>query len=231
MEYEIDVRKYTLAVLHRWRWVALCIVIAASTAAGLTYSLPPYYRAQASALIQIRQTGSQVGLNSPVLNLETIDAGARRQALQALATSPAIEARLPEDLLQRIAPPRYKPGQLYSEDHINTELQGDLLIIAARARTAQQAKELADAWTRTFVDYANQLYTDGHSEVKLVGEALLPYQPEPTGLIRNTLLAAFGGALLGMLLALGAEITGVLRADRRRIVQSNQPVTHPSPSR
>jgi capsular polysaccharide biosynthesis protein len=229
MEYEIDLRKYIAAILQRWRWIILCTLVAAISAAGLTYIQPRYYTAEAAVLMQIRQTGSQVGLNGPILSIETIDIGARRQGLVALANSSAIEARLPTNVIQNVAPSKYRPGQLVGE-HITGHINGDLLVISARARTAEQAKELADAWAATYVSYVNELYTDEHSSVQLASNALLPYKPDSLGLVRNTVLASIGAALLSIVAALLIEIIGVPPLARNRRVRTDQPATHPSPS-
>lgn len=200
---EIDLRPYLTAIAERWRWLVFVAVLGAVVAVIISILQPKTYTASASVLVFIRQTGAQVGgVGDPVMSLETIDVGSRRQGLVALAKSDAIEAQLPPDVLQRVAPPDYKPGQLIEDKTIKVRSDGDLIIISASAHSPAQAKELTNAWTQAYVAYINKLYTDQHSQVQLASEALLPIKPSNPPLSLFIAVGTLAGALTGVLVAM-----------------------------
>jgi uncharacterized protein involved in exopolysaccharide biosynthesis len=216
-EYDdIDLRPYLVAVARRWYWVVGVALLAALLAAGISNQLPKAYTATSSVLLFIRQTGSQVGANDPLVRIETIDVAARRQGLLALAGSSAIETQIAPADLQRVAPAHYTPGTL--TERITITSDGDLLTIAAVAPTPEQAQALADIWASTFVSYADTLYTDEHSEVQLAGKALLPTTPSEPQIARNVISAGLLGSLLAtlgiMLWAITRRSTTRQRANR-----------------
>jgi uncharacterized protein involved in exopolysaccharide biosynthesis len=205
-EYDdLDLRPYLVAVARRWYWVLGVALLAALLAAGVSSQLPKAYTASSSVLLFIRQTGSQVGTNQPLLRIETIDITARRQGLLALAHSPAIETQIAPADLQRVAPANYRPGMLSSR--IAIEADGDLLTISAVAPTPEQAQALADIWATTFVSYADTLYTDEHSQLQLVGKALRPLAPSEPQVQRN---AIFAGLLGGVFATAGIVLWAVV---------------------
>lgn len=229
MEYEIDLRRYLSAILRRWSWIIAAALIAAITAAGVSSLLPKKYTATATILMLIEQTRMQVGPTAPMMSVEAIDAGSRRQGLLTLAQSTTIEAKLPPDVVKRVTSVGYRPGMLVQRKQLEATANGDLVEISATAPSAAQAKELADAWATTYVNYANSLFTDQHSNVQLAGAAVLPWKPTSPSVVVNTLLAAVAGAMLGILAALIAEIAGItVGLPRRR--QREQLAKRPSPS-
>lgn len=213
MEYEIDLAAYGRAVLRRWYWVILATVLAAALAVGVSLVLPKTFTATAPVLALVRQTGSQVGVNQPILNIETIDVGARRQGLLALAQSETIATRIAPETLQQVGVAGYKPGQLVQR--IEVTANGDLLEIRARAATPEQAQLLADTWASTYVAYVGQLYTDEHSSVQLAGSAALPYRPSSPRVALNAALASGAALLLASIAAIISELTGFTLLRRR----------------
>lgn len=231
MEYmEIDLRRYIDAIRKHGYWIALLTLAAALGTAALTMTKQRTYVATATVLTIVRQTSSQLGTDDSLLSLESIDMNARRHGLLILAQSDAVEARLPADVVQRVVPNDYKPGMMVTDGQVEAAPQGDLIEITATAAEPELAKELADAWAQTFVDYVEPLYTDEHSEVKLASTAVLPYRPEATGLVRNTLLAGAAGLLLGVGLALLLELMRKPALSRRQ-GEGERIIGEPSPSR
>ena len=230
MEYEIDLRRYVLAVVRRWPLILLMGLLAAAIAAGWTFTRPTEYLASSSVLLIITETGAQVGTNEPLLEIQTIDPDARRASLSALAQSRAIEAALPPDVVQAIAPANYKPGMFIQSGWLRFAIQGDLLEITAAGNTPENAKALADAWADTFVEYATPLYTDQHSEIKRATSAVLPFEASGQSLVRNTVLAGLFGILLGIVASLLLELTSS-RAKLPRRAENDRMVSEPSPTR
>lgn len=225
---DIDLRPYVIAIVRRWPWIIGAALLAGLLAVGVTSMLPKTYTATASVLMFIRQTGSQVGSAEPILSIETIDVNSRRQGLLGLAENSAIEARIPPDVLARVTPPDYKPGMIVERDYINITANGDLLTVTARAETPQQAQELANVWASTYVDYTKTLYTDQHSNVTLVGNAVLPFEPSGPNAVRNAVVAALLaaiGAVAGIVLI---ELTGARLALPQRRAGRKPSAEYPS---
>ena len=236
-EYDdIDLRPYLIAIARRWYWIVVGALVAALIAAGISAQLPRAYTATASVLMFIRQTGSQVGTNEPLVRIETIDITARRQGLLALVQNSAIETQIKPDDLQRVAPAGYVPGSLTQQ--IATDADGDLLTIAATAASPEQAQALADIWASTFVSYADTLYTDEHSQMQLAGKALLPTQPSSPQVLLNIGAAGLIGgiavtAIILLLTLLRPATHAIRRKDRQTAARgrnSAQPITRVSAS-
>lgn len=231
MEYEIDLRKYAVAILRRWRLIVLAAIVSAGIALGLSLVLPKTYTATASALIFIRQTGSQLGTNEPLLNIETIDVGSRRQGLVALASSETIEAQLPPHVVQQATPPNYRPGMLVRSGLIEVGLNGDLINITAKGSTPSQAKTLVDAWMNTYIAVVDQFYTDEHSTVRLAGEAIAPYQAASPRIGINTITAGIAGVILGTIMVLLLELMGLDRSVKSKTPVQSKSAGSPSLTR
>jgi uncharacterized protein involved in exopolysaccharide biosynthesis len=227
---ELDLRPYLQGIARRWRWIIGIAALTAITAAVASLVLPVTYTASSSVLLLIRQTGSQIGINQPLVSVETIDTASRRQGLLALAKSDAVEAALPPEVLRNITGGTYKPGQLVQENRIDVRAEGDLLIISAEARTPEQAKALADAWSTTYVEYAKRLYTDDHSRVQLASSALVPLEPSNPKLMLNVVAAGLAGAFFAILAFTLEVATGVTIPARGRAKQQERVVKYPSPS-
>ncbi len=230
MENNFDGLKFVLDVLKRWPLILLATVIAGLTAFGASMMLPETYTAKSVVLLFVRQTGSQLGVNEQLINVETIDAGAGRVGLVALAQSDTIEAQLPADVIQRIAPAKYKPGVFVENDQISVQSQGDLLEITATGATPEQAKELADAWAATYINLIRSLYTDEHTRVEPVSNALLPLGPSGPPIIRNTLVGSLGGFLFGLTVAMIITLF-IPKAVVPQRVRAERPTSQPSPTR
>ena len=154
MEDELDLRPYFRAIVRRWRWIVLPMLIAAAVAGVMAVSRPTSFMATGSVLV--RPIRSQVTLDDRFVTSEEIDDASRRKALLALARSSNIEALIPPETLTRLVGHDYRVGEL--TDRITVEAEGDLIMITAVAPLAEQARELADVWASGFVTYATQLH-------------------------------------------------------------------------
>ncbi len=225
---DISLWPYVSAILRRWPLILATALLGAIVGITLSAVMPEKYQATAAVVVLIRQTGSQAGANQPFLSVETIDVGSRRQGLQALADSDMIEAQLPPAIISQVAPAKYKPGKLTKS--IDTRLDGDLLTIRAVASSAEQAKLLADTWASTFVSYAQPLFADRHTELRLAGDAIVPYEPYSPNMIQNTLLGVLSGLTLGVLLAFIVNMTGFSLPTALRRQHPKSPAQSPSPT-
>jgi capsular polysaccharide biosynthesis protein len=226
---DFSMSPYIAAVLRRWYVIMAAMLLLGIFAGVLSLILPRSYQATASVLILIQQTGSQFGTNQSILSIETIDTAARRQGLIALAEDNAIETKLPADVVQQVAPKDYRMGQLV--DVIEVSVYGDLLRISAKASTPEGAQALANAWTATYVDYVQTLYTDPHSQIRLAGSAVLPYEPSEPKILRNIVLGLIAGVILGVASALLFELFGQnWRILRRAGSSSTRTSATPSPT-
>lgn len=225
---DIDLRPYVVAIIRRWPWIVGAVLLAVAVSAGLTSMLPKTYTATAAVLVFIRQTGSQVGTNDPVLNIETIDVGSRRQGLLALAESEAIESRIAPDVLAQVAPDNYQPGMLVEHQHVTIEANGDLIAITADGQTPQQAQTLANAWATTYVDYVKTLYTDEHSSIQLASSALPPFEPSAPSIGRNAVIAGLLAAIGSISLIVLLQLTRTSIALPQRAAGREQAANYPS---
>lgn len=226
---EIDIHPYLAEIVRRWYWIILGVLLTALPAAALLLLQPPTYSATSSVLMLIRQTGSQIGLNQPLVSVETIDVGARRQGLLALSRNTAVESRLPQDVIDRIALANYRPGMFIQQNLIQVRADGDLINISAEATSPEQAKLLADAWATTYVEYVGTLYNDDHSQIQLASQAVLPFEPNGPQVVRNTLIAAVLGALVSLFVIIIQTFFATQRAQPSRPPRE-QPAHYPATS-
>lgn len=207
MEYdEINLRPYLASVGRRWHWIVIGAVLTCIVAAGVSLLLPKEYEATASLLVLIRESNIGIGPDGPLSTIETIDAQSRRQGMVALATSDAIESRLPQDFVATLDVDGYRPGRLLQDKRVQAYQNGELISFLATGPTAEEAQQLANTWARSFNDYARELYNDELVTITLASEALLPLQPASPNIIGNVLLGFALGALLGLGLAMLASV-------------------------
>lgn len=158
MEQEIDLRPYLQAVVRQWRLIVGVTALAALAAALITISLPRQASARGDVLLIAR---------SPQLTLDArfVDRDAtmvtnsinQRQALVDLASSSELEARVAAQL--GIA--EYEPGALLGR--ISVASRSDLLQIEATGDTPADARQLAEAWARSYEIFVNEVYSNSAS--------------------------------------------------------------------
>lgn len=172
MDFEIDLGRYFSALAHRWFWIVLAAALGAALAIAGSFMTPSRYAATSAVLLS--PTRSQVTLDPRFVTNEAIDATARRQALLALAKSPAIETQIPSQTLKTLVPAGYTVGRIASQ--ITVKAEGDLLQVSSTASSPQQAQALANAWALALVDYLNALQgntgtpTTGNAQIRTATE-------------------------------------------------------------
>jgi capsular polysaccharide biosynthesis protein len=153
MEEEIDLRPYIAAVLRRWRLIVLIVALAVAVAVIVVLMRPQEHTASGDVLIL--PSRSQLAFDERYVTSNTIlgtDITSRRQALLALADSPALE----EAARAKLPTPNSAQGLLASRIRVGTD--GDLLHIEANAADDQSAQQIAAAWTEAYVQIVNDLY-------------------------------------------------------------------------
>jgi capsular polysaccharide biosynthesis protein len=157
MEEEIDLRPYIARLLRQWRTIAVVVAVAVLIGVALAAILPTAYTATADVLIL--PTRSQLTFDSRFVTNNAVigtDAGSRRQALIALASSALLEQQAVPKLSSELLGKQYQPGSLARRITVNAD--GDLLHIEATAPDAQNAQLLADVWGNAYVTSVNDLY-------------------------------------------------------------------------
>ncbi|MGB0383978.1 MAG: hypothetical protein ACPGWR_04060 [Ardenticatenaceae bacterium] len=161
IDREIDLMPIMMGVLRRWYWIVLAAIIGGVVASGLALRAPSYYDATASVIFLGDRTRLTLDSRLVTENSTLSNYVWRRQALVKLVTSKEIEAQLPPDLIEQLAPSDYKVGQL--ADLMSASDEGDLLWITARASSPEEAQLLANVWSEGYVSYINDLFSSSNS--------------------------------------------------------------------
>lgn len=156
---EIDLREYIEVLRRRWSLVIGIPIVAVIVSALLSFFvLPPTYEASAGVLILKARTAVQF---EPKIRTDLPqDAGieSRREALQALATTPAMAA-LVIDQLGDVLPEEDREVDTLLEK-VKANLEGDLLTIQAEHEDPQVVTQLANTWAKTYITYVNPLFSE-----------------------------------------------------------------------
>lgn len=153
-----DLWRYSELLRRRWLIVVGVTVVAVLGAAVTSFFiLPPMY--EATVGIVLLQARTQVAFEPRIrTELPTKeDLGTRRAALQALATSPSIAARV-LDRLQEELPTKDRQLDALLNRVSTSRLRGDLLEIRVRHTDPELAANIANAWAQVYVEYVNELF-------------------------------------------------------------------------
>jgi receptor protein-tyrosine kinase len=188
-----------LAVISRRKWIVIATaLIFIVTAAVVSKSLEKIYAAESTLLVALPQHTSA---------FDTV------QASQALSRSYAdiiTNPNLAQQVAQRMGGGMTK-ATVGDETSVNVVPDTQLLKIHAEDPSPQRAKQLADTYAQTFIDFAKSgLSQQTGATVSIAVPAALPSQaarPKPT---LYTLIAAIFGLGLGLALAFARD-----RLDRR----------------
>lgn len=176
---EINLKPIMIAVLRRWYWIVVAAVIGGVIAGGLAFRNPQQYEATATVILVGYRTRFFLEPRLETRESTLSNYSSRREALLELATSTAIEAALPPETIEPMAPADYTLGQLTGS--IEAQLEGDLLRLTANSLSPENAQILANAWAKTYVFYINNLLEATDESVialtlKQVAEARTTYE-------------------------------------------------------
>ncbi len=167
---EIDLRQYADVLIAWWKEILFIAVIFALIAGlavmGLRFLGAPQYAAAAD--VAILRTVSEVTFDERFTttsdNQATSNAAARRNALVALAVSPALAetviAQMGDDLTVEQRQPTVLAETVKAELVSSAGRSGDsdLIRITASAETPEKAAQIVTAWAQAFVREVNQIY-------------------------------------------------------------------------
>jgi uncharacterized protein involved in exopolysaccharide biosynthesis len=167
---EIDLRQYVDVLIAWWKEILLIaflfVLVAAVTVLGIRYMTSAEYAATAD--VAILRTVSEVTFDERFTTTSDVppvsSAGTRRNALVALAVSPALAVSVIEQLGDMLTEGQRQPATLTESIEANLVSGGgrlgdsDLIRITASARTPQLAAQIVTAWAHAFVREVNQVY-------------------------------------------------------------------------
>jgi uncharacterized protein involved in exopolysaccharide biosynthesis len=169
MEDEIDLRQYIEVLLKRWKWIVALTLIAALTAAAISFFvLRPTY--EASALVLITSPRYQLRFDP---RLETVsDIETASKAYPSLAMS--------DDLLQKVLgvlnaslPENERTLQvLRGKVSAGAGADPSLLELKVTNGDPGQAAHIANTWAEQYVEYVNELYGRRSEDVVFFSDQL-----------------------------------------------------------
>jgi uncharacterized protein involved in exopolysaccharide biosynthesis len=158
-------------------------VVAGVAAAILSFVWPPSYQSQALLLItKLRPSVTldprfQTVTEENVVNLSVQEEQVRRQTLVGLATSPDLVQMVIDRLGNTLATEERSRSGLLGMVHVGTD--GNLITIAARAGSPEEAAAVANAWVSVYAENVNRLYSaTSPSDTQMQGqveESLVTY--------------------------------------------------------
>jgi capsular polysaccharide biosynthesis protein len=174
-----------LSMLRKRFWLIVAgALIAGVLAAILCLVWPPSYEASALLLItKLRPVVNfdprfETATEENLVNLSIQDDQVRRQTLVGLAQSPDLLLAVLAQLADALPPEERTLGALRGATDVST--QGNLIVLEARADTADKAATIANAWAEVYVQRTNKLYSTTAPSVEQieqqVADALAVYQ-------------------------------------------------------
>jgi succinoglycan biosynthesis transport protein ExoP len=169
MEDEIDLREYLEVLIRRWKWIVALAVIAALTAAVISFFvLQPTY--EAGALVLITRPRYQLRFDPRLETLSDIETASK--AYPSLAMS--------DDLLQKVLDNLNPPlpenertlQSLKGKVNASTGADPSLLQLKAVNGDPERAAQVANTWAEQYVGYVNELYGRRSEDVVFFGEQL-----------------------------------------------------------
>jgi uncharacterized protein involved in exopolysaccharide biosynthesis len=165
----IDLRRYISAIGRWWREILLIALLLGLLAAAAVWLLSatstPSYSAYAD--VAIVRTVSDVTFDERFTTqpeaLNTANISARRNALLALAVSPALAAQVVEEMAAVLPEDRNNASALAR--HVTAAMaanggrgDSDLIRITATSADPERAARIATTWARAYVEQVNAVY-------------------------------------------------------------------------
>ena len=155
MEDEIDLRKYIAVLGRHWKLIAIITGTAVIVATLVSFLSPPIYEATSSLLIT--KVRAEIVLVPEYRTAAQQDSSSMRQALLALAKSPAVANQVIKQLGNELEPHEQKTSKMLAKIEVSSE--GDLIRITAKSNNPQRAVTIANAWAESYKGYINELYS------------------------------------------------------------------------
>jgi capsular polysaccharide biosynthesis protein len=180
------------ALLRRKEMIAICTLLVASAALLASLAQEPSYDATASVRVEATD-----GEPSPERVIEF-----------------ARDDQVAQDTAGRVGG---VSADFVSAQTLVSPGPAGTVKVEARSDTPEEAARMATAFAESFVDHANQLGDRFPGQAQLAEEAAIPADPTGPRSVRNTLLGALGGLLLGIVAALVRD-----RLDRYRQMRAHE---------
>jgi uncharacterized protein involved in exopolysaccharide biosynthesis len=171
MEQEIDLRPYFLALIKRWRFIGLVVIVAVAAAVIAAVMTPSSYTAVADVLVLT--SSAELQFDPRFVTSDTSQLASptgRRDALLTLASSGMLEEKVIEDLPENFTDQPYNPGDLV--EAVEIQATGDLIRISTGAVEPERARAMAEAWASNYVQLVNEVYAKDEAAVDEIQEQL-----------------------------------------------------------
>lgn len=194
----LDLRAYLRIIRAHWVGVAIIIVAALAVAGIWLAAQPRVYQADASAYVSAAAGGSDPGTASVGNNIvqgriaSYVEVGALR----------SVAERAIEDLGLDTS-----PEQLVRNVSVGNEQGTALLHVTASASSAEEARDLAEAWVRAMIVEIDSIETnDGASEspvlIRPAESARIPTSPSSPNVRVGLAIGLLAGIVLGLAYAI-----------------------------
>jgi capsular polysaccharide biosynthesis protein len=167
IEEEIDLRKYLVPILQRWRLILLTpLLLMVGTLFVLTFLRPPPFEAVATVAIVRWQT--DVTLDPKIRTLSDQDLASatlyyrsdtRRNALAGLIHSGTLAQHVLAQIGDRLPPSENNLASLLAAVGGEVASNSDLLLIRARHHDPEIAALIATTWATEYTRYVNSIYS------------------------------------------------------------------------
>lgn len=161
MEDEIDLGKYFVIIVTRWRLIVTLTVLAAAVALAVSLIMPPTY--EAMALVTVSKPNYVMNFDPRIESVSNLEPAYK--AYPEMATS----GELVSNLLKQLSP---LPRGVKTTEDLKGMLKADqgadpsLVRLTVRSSDPQEAARIANVWSGLFITKANETYGDsGSSQV------------------------------------------------------------------
>lgn len=161
---EINLRQYLQTLVRWWRLILLCAILGA--AAALLFSFMRERSYASTATVAIVRSATIVNFDPKIRTVSntdptaSLDQASFRKALTTIANSADLATTVFAALKPQLDPAIQDAEMLQARMEITND--GDMIRIAARARSPEQATLLANVWAQEYVQRANQVYGDNY---------------------------------------------------------------------
>src|SRR5690606_39103814 len=170
------------------------VVIGGGLAYWVTSQAPPTYRASSTLIVQQQQTPGVFQVN----DFQTSQLLANTFS-QMITLRPVLEEAIAAGQLN------LSPQELERRIEVRPDLQSILLEIGATAGDPETAAHIANTVAETFVNSEQGLLASATGTVSIVEPALVPFAPEGSPVILNSMLGAILAGIAGVALILVLE--------------------------
>jgi capsular exopolysaccharide synthesis family protein len=206
----MQIRQYTRVLGAHWVLIVATVLLCTAAAAIYAWTREPVYAAETQLFVSAK---TEASVQTPSGIYEGgLASQSRAQSYARIVSSPPVAEAIIDTLGLSVSPESL-------EGAITATVPPDTVLIDVRveAKSAQRAKDIADAVAVDFPEFVDQLESttdpeESPVELQVTSPAVLPESPESP----NKGLYLLTGALLGLVLGVGAAILRELVSGRVR---------------